>query len=224
MAIFTKWGWIKKNWSYVLEEADKLSLVFVGGTSLNLVMFDEYRASEDIDLYNPDSKGIDNPNSRSEEDLVKKLSVALSNKGFEIKKVEERLFYIGPNIKVEIFNDGTAFEKIEKVNLNGIMVPIFDMKTYAKMKLAALLCRRFYDSRDLVDVFMLHTKGNIKLSFPIRECEIIEKFLEERIEDIKNTKREHLLLFQDAQQIDVLPYAEFEKFKRWLVDWLSRFC
>ena len=53
MSIFNKWTWIKRNWLYVLEEASDLGLVFVGGTALNLAIFDEYRASEDIDLYDP---------------------------------------------------------------------------------------------------------------------------------------------------------------------------
>jgi len=51
MSVFEKWRWIKRNWLYIVEEASKLDLVFVGGTALNLAIFKEYRASEDIDLY-----------------------------------------------------------------------------------------------------------------------------------------------------------------------------
>ncbi|MCX6665742.1 MAG: nucleotidyl transferase AbiEii/AbiGii toxin family protein [Euryarchaeota archaeon] len=32
--------------------------MFVGGTALNLAIFKEYRASDDIDLYDPYSKTI----------------------------------------------------------------------------------------------------------------------------------------------------------------------
>lgn len=35
MSLFDKWSWIKRNWTYILEEASKLDLVFVGGTALN---------------------------------------------------------------------------------------------------------------------------------------------------------------------------------------------
>jgi hypothetical protein len=41
MSIFEKWAWIKRNWLYVIEEATKLNLVFVGGTALNLAFFHE---------------------------------------------------------------------------------------------------------------------------------------------------------------------------------------
>jgi len=45
MSVFTKWAWIKRNWTYIIEEAYQLDLVFVGGTALNLAIFNEYRAS-----------------------------------------------------------------------------------------------------------------------------------------------------------------------------------
>ena len=41
MSIFDKWTWIKRNWTYIIEEATKMELVFVGGTSLNLAIFEE---------------------------------------------------------------------------------------------------------------------------------------------------------------------------------------
>ena len=58
MSVFEKWTWIKRNWMYILEEATKLDLVFVGGTALNIAIFKEYRASEDIDLYDPTQKPL----------------------------------------------------------------------------------------------------------------------------------------------------------------------
>jgi predicted nucleotidyltransferase component of viral defense system len=58
MAIFDKWAWIKRNWTYIIEEACQLDLIFVGGTALNLVIFSEYRASEDIDLYDTKAESI----------------------------------------------------------------------------------------------------------------------------------------------------------------------
>ena len=58
MSVFDKWAWIKRNWTYIIEEASDLNLVFVGGTALNLVLFNEYRASEDIDLYDPHAGSI----------------------------------------------------------------------------------------------------------------------------------------------------------------------
>jgi len=58
MSVFDKWAWIKRNWTYIIEEASNLDLVFVGGTALNVALFDEYRASEDIDLYDPNASSI----------------------------------------------------------------------------------------------------------------------------------------------------------------------
>lgn len=222
MNIFEKWSWIKRNWPYIIEEADKFDLVFVGGTSLSLILFNEYRASEDIDLYNWNSKGIDNPKGKSEEELIIELANRLTKKGFAIKKIDRDSLYIGPNIKIEIFYDGTPFQKIEKIKISNVTVPVFDIGTYAKMKMTALLCRTIYDSRDLVDVFIIQKKT--KLSFPNRNCSIIENSLEERIKEINKTKKEDLSIFQSKDQIDSLPYNDFEKFKRWLVDWLSGFC
>ncbi len=221
--IFEKWVWIKRNWLYILEEAEHLDLVFVGGTALNLVLFEEYRASEDIDLYNPNSKGIDNPKGKDEQDLALELSKKLAAKGFEIKSINGRSVYLGPNIKVEIFNDGTAFKKIEKRRTKGTRFSLFDLASYAEMKITALLCRTHYDARDLVDVFVIHKKGNIRLSFPRRECETIEKEFSRRVQEIRQTKKSDLLLFQSKEQLEALPFNEFEIFKRWLVDWLSGF-
>jgi len=223
MGIFLRWNWIKRNWQYILEEAQELGLVFVGGTALNLVVFDEYRASEDIDLYNPDSKGPDNPDGKSEEELVKILSERLAKKGFEIKDIQDRMFFIGPNIKVEAFHDSTPFGKIKKIERNGAEFNIFDADTYAEMKMAALLCRTVYDPRDLVDVFIIHERGKIKLPMPNRECEVLEHSFSARLSEIKRTKLEDLLLFQSKEQIDSLPYERFKKFERWLVEWLSKF-
>ena len=95
MDIFTRWNWIKRNWQYVLGEAQHLGLVFVGGTAINLVIFDEYRASEDIDLYNPDSKGPDNPNGKSEEELAKILSELLAKKDLKSRTQKAGCFISG---------------------------------------------------------------------------------------------------------------------------------
>ncbi len=134
MDIFTKWSWIKRNWIEIVSEASLIDLVFVGGTSLNLVAFDEYRASEDIDLYNPNSKGLDNPNGKNEGELAKILAKKLFEKGFEIKSTERKSFFIGPNIKVEIFHDATAFKKIKKIPIESHSINVFENSTYADKK------------------------------------------------------------------------------------------
>ena len=220
MSVFEKWLWIKRNWLYVMEEASDLGLVFVGGTALSLVLFKEYRASEDIDLYDPHSKAV---GTAHEKELMEKLANRLNEKGFEIRSMDERSFYIGPNIKVEVFNDGTSFKKIEKRTVDQTDVLTFDLKTYADMKMAALLCRSVYDARDLVDLFMIKKQAGITASFPKLECDMIENSFNERLKDIKKTKKEDLLIFQTDEQIENLPYEEFEKFKRWLYEWLSGF-
>jgi hypothetical protein len=220
MPVFEKWTWIKRNWIYVIEEASKLDLVFVGGTALNLAIFKEYRASEDIDLYDPHSKTI---GTAHEEKSIKDLAKNLTIKGFEIKDINKRALWIGPNIKIEVFNDGTPFNKIEKKTLEQTQVLLFDIKTYAEMKMNALLCRSLYDARDLVDLFIIKKETKIILSFPKIECEVIENNFNERLDDIKKTKKEDLLIFQTIKQVNELPYNEFEKFKWWLHDWLSRF-
>jgi hypothetical protein len=220
MSVFEKWTWIKRNWTYILEEASKLELVFVGGTALNLAIFKEYRASEDIDLYDPYSKTI---GTTHEEESTKNLAKNLAKKGFKIKSKEERAFWVGPNIKIEVFNDGTPFTKIEEKTFDQTEVLLFDIKTYAEMKMNALLCRSLYDARDLVDLFIIKKETKIALSFPKIECEVIENSFNERLEDIKKTKKEDLFVFQTIKQVENLSYNEFEKFKWWLHDWLSEF-
>ena len=171
MSIFEKWIWIKRNWPYILEEASKLDLVFVGGTALNLAIFKEYRASEDIDLYDPYSKTI---GTTHEKESIKNLAKSLTRKGFEIKSKDKRALWVGPNIKIEVFNDGTSFTKIERKTFDQTEFLVFDIKTYAEMKMTALLCRTSYDARDLVDLFVIKKETEIALSFPKRECEVIE--------------------------------------------------
>ncbi len=220
MSIFEKWSWIERNWPYIIEEATKLGLVFVGGTALNIILFKEYRASEDIDLYDPKASQIGNAH---EEECLKKLAERLQEKGFEIKSISGRSIWIGPNIKVEIFNDGTPFSKIEKKTIKQTDVQVFDLGTYSEMKMSALLCRTNYDARDLVDLYILNKQTGIKPTFPKRECEIIEHDFDERLKEIKRTKKEDLFIFQTREQIENLPYVEFEKFKGWMYDWLSGF-
>jgi len=221
MPIFEKWAWIKRNWTYIIEEACKLNLVFVGGTALNLALFKEYRASEDIDLYDPYPKTI---GTAHEEESTINLAKSLARKGFEIKSIHGRAFFIGPNIKIEVFNDGTSFTKIEKKIIDQTEVLVFNRDTYAEMKISALLCRSEYDARDLVDLFMIKKETQISLSFPKRECDVIENRYDERLKDIKNTRKDDLLIFQTMKQVEDLPYDEFKKFKEWIYDWLSRFC
>jgi len=221
MSIFKKWAWIKRNWSYIIEEATKLDLVFVGGTFLNLIIFDEYRASEDVDLYDPSPNTI---GSNHEKECLLKLAKILKNKGFEIKFPNKRELFIGPNIKIDVFNDATSFNKIEKIQHDQIEVLTFDIKTLIAMKTTALLCRSMYDPRDLVDLFVLTKGSNNDLSFPIRECDVIENKYSERLDDIMSTRREDLYYFQTMQQVKNLPYEEFEKFKRKSYEWLSGFC
>lgn len=223
MSIFEKWSWIKRNWLYVLEEATKLDLVFVGGTALNLGIFEEYRASEDIDLYNIDSKTIENPNGRGEIELSRVLGENLIQKGFDVKFSNDRFFYLNSNIKVDIFYDSTPYKSIVRKTIQGTKVNFFDTETYCKMKLSALLCRTFYDARDMVDIFIVKTKGKASLSFPQIECQVIEHEFERRVGEIKRTSKEQLLFFQTNEQINSLPYSEFEKFKGDLVGWLSKF-
>ena len=220
MSVFEKWTWIKRNWTYILEEATQLDLVFVGGTALNLAIFKEYRASEDIDLYDPYSKTF---GTAHEAESLKKLAKNLVQKGFEIKSRDKRALWIGPNIKIEVFNDGTPFTNIEKKIYEQTEVLLFDIKIYADMKMSALLCRSLYDARDLVDLFIIKKETNIEFSFPKIECNVIENCFNERLEDIKKTKKDDLLIFQTIKQVNDLPYNDFEKFKWWLYDWLSRF-
>ncbi len=220
MSIFDKWAWIRRNCAYVLEEATALDLVFVGGTALNLVLFKEYRASEDIDLYDPQAKTV---GAAHEKECVEKLAKRLAEKGFEIKSRDERALWIGPNIKVEVFNDGTSFTKIEKRDFDQATILTFDLKTYADMKMAALLCRTTYDARDLVDLFVMKKQAGVVPRFPVRECDVIENRFNGRLMSIKQTKREDLSVFQTDAQIENLPYGEFEEFKKWLYGWLSGF-
>jgi predicted nucleotidyltransferase component of viral defense system len=220
MALFQKWTWIKRNWMYILEEASKLNLVFVGGTALNLALFNEYRASEDIDLYDPYSKTI---GTVHEEESIRHLAKSLTEKGFSIKSRDKRAIFVGPNIKIEVFNDGTPFHKVEEKTINQTKILVFDMHTYAEMKTAALLCRSVYDARDLVDLFVIQKETHIELSFPSRECEVIQHRYNERLQDIEKTKKDDLFIFQTMKQVDDLPFDEFEKFKWWTHDWLSRF-
>ncbi|MEM0467427.1 MAG: nucleotidyl transferase AbiEii/AbiGii toxin family protein [Candidatus Thermoplasmatota archaeon] len=220
MSIFEKWEWIKRNWTYILEEASTLNLVFVGGTALNLDLFKEYRASEDIDLYDPCSKTI---GTAHEEESIATLAKRLKKKGFKTKSRSEKAIYVGPNIKIEVFNDGTPFTNIQKKNVEQTTVLLFDIQTYAEMKITALLCRSEYDARDLVDVFVIQKDTGLNVSFPKRECEVIQNRFTERLEDIKNTKKEDLFVFQTVKQVDALPYDEFDEFKEWMYDWLSGF-
>jgi len=221
MSIFEKWAWIKRNWRYVIEEVTKLRLVFIGGTALNLILFNEYRASEDIDLYDPSSTML---GSAHEKENILKLAAILEKKGFEIKSQNERELFIGPNIKIEVFNDGTSFSAIERKHCNQTEVLTFDIQTMTAMKTAALLCRSVYDARDLVDLFMLTKKSDGALIFPERECDIITNHYTDRLQEIKTTKKEDLYYFQTMQQVEDLPYEEFETFKRETYDWLSGFC
>jgi predicted nucleotidyltransferase len=129
MSIFEKWAWIKRNWTYILEEASNLNLVFVGGTILNLALFKEYRASEDIDLYDPYSNTI---GTVHEEENIANLAERLARKGFKIKSRSKRAIFAGPNIKIEVFNDGTPFSNIQKKIFEQTTVLLFDIKTLQK--------------------------------------------------------------------------------------------
>jgi hypothetical protein len=220
MPIFEKWSWIKRNWPYIIEEASELGLVFVGGTALNLILFKEYRASEDIDLYDPKANAI---GAVHEKECIEELAKRFSKKGFEIKSKNQRALWVGPNIKVEVFNDGTSYSRIDKKSIDQTDVLIFDLKTYAEMKMSALLCRSNYDARDLVDLYFINKRANVKLSFPKLECDVIEHHFDERLRDINKTKKGDLLFFQNNGQIDDLPYETFEEFKRWIYGWLSGF-
>ena len=125
---------------------------------------------------------------------------------------------------IEVFNDGTSFNKIEKILCNQTEVLTFDIKTMTAMKTTALLCRSMYDARDLVDLFFLLKNSDATLSFPTRDCEVINNYYNERLQDIKSTSKEDLYYFQTIKQVEDLPYEEFEKLKRSTYDWLSRFC
>jgi len=154
---------------------------------------------------------------------MQKLAKRLEEKGFGISSKDERALWVGPNIKVEVFNDGTPFRKIKKRTAAQVDALTFDISTYAEMKMAALLCRSIYDPRDLVDLFILKKHGKAKLVFPKMECRTIEDGFPARLKDIRGTKREDLLHFQTGRQIDALPYEDFDEFKRWLHEWLSGF-
>jgi hypothetical protein len=91
------------------------------------------------------------------------------------------------------------------------------------MKLTALLCRTNFDARDLVDLFIIRKQTGITFSFPNRDCDVIEHRFNERLDEINITTMQNLLVFQTMEQIEMLPYHEFEEFKRWIHDWLSGF-
>ncbi|MFW6120068.1 MAG: nucleotidyl transferase AbiEii/AbiGii toxin family protein [Petrotogales bacterium] len=220
MSVFEKWAWIKRNWTYIVEEASQLDLVFVGGTALNLALFEEYRASEDIDLYDPNSNNI---GTDHEEKMAEQLSQRLLEKGFEIKSRNKHTLWIGPNIKVDVFNNGTIFNRVEKKIVEQAEVLLFDLQAYADMKMRSLLCRSTYDARDLVDLFVIQKETDSGLSFPQQECEVIEQRYNERLQDIKKTKKEGLLVFQTRNQVAGLPYDEFDDFRRRMYEWLSGF-
>jgi hypothetical protein len=220
MSFFDKWRWIKRNWIYILEESYQLELVFVGGTALNLSLFNEYRASEDIDLYDPNANSI---GSKHEEETAKQLAQRLKKKGFEIKSKEKHTLYVGPNIKIDVFNNETSYNSIEKKTVNQTELLLFDIQTYADMKMNALLCRSFYDARDLVDLFIMKKETKCKLSFPKQDCDVIEHNYNDRLKDIKNTTKKDLLVFQTRKQITQLPYEDFDEFRGWMYDWLSEF-
>ncbi len=220
MSVFTKWAWIKRNWTYIVEEAYQLDLVFVGGTALNLAIFNEYRASEDIDLYDPNANSI---GTSHEEKVTKQLAQRLSKKGFEHKSKKKHMLYIGPNIKIDVFNNGTSYTSIEKKVLNQTDVLLFDKQTYADMKMNSLLCRSLYDARDLVDLFIIQKETSCTLSFPKQDCEVIEQEFDDRLKDIEHTTKEDLLVFQTRDQVTELPIDAFIEFRRWMYDWLSEF-
>lgn len=220
MSVFDKWNWIKRNWLYILEEASQLDLVFVGGTALNLALFKEYRSSEDIYLYDPLSTPI---GTAHEEKMIKKLSNRLMEKGLNTTSKDKRALTIGPNIKIEVFNDGTPIGKIQKKIIQETEILLFDIPTYAEMKMTSLLCRTLYDSRDLVDLFVIRKATGTPFSFPKRECDRIEQDFDERLQEIQKTTKNDLLIFQTQTQIAELPYTEFEIFKEWLYDGLSEF-
>lgn len=220
MSVFDKWRWIKRNWIYILEEAYQLNLVFVGGTALNLSLFNEYRASEDIDLYDPKANSI---GTMHEEEMTTKLMQRLKKKGFEIKSRNNHTLYVGPNIKIDVFNNGTSYNSIEKKTVNQTEIYHFDIQTYADMKINSLLCRSFYDPRDLVDLFIMKKETKCSFSFPKQDCDVIEQDYDDRLKEVKNTTKKDLLVFQTRKQIDELPYETFDEFRRWTYDWLSEF-
>ncbi|MBN1860833.1 MAG: hypothetical protein JW840_05165 [Candidatus Thermoplasmatota archaeon] len=91
------------------------------------------------------------------------------------------------------------------------------------MKSTALFCRSEYDARDLVDLYIIKKETGISLSFPQQDCDMIKNSFHERVSEISNTKKEDLFTFQTREQVERLPYDEFEKFKEQTYDWLSRF-
>ena len=221
MSVFTKWSWIKRNWTYIIEEASYLDLLFVGGTALNLVLFHEYRASEDIDLYDPNAHQI---GTGHEQEMADQLAERLSKKGFPIHETKKHTLYAGPHIKIDVFNNSTSYNSIEPKRIDQTNVLLFDEQTYADMKMNSLLCRSLYDARDLVDLFVIKKGSSAQISFPKMDCEVIETSFEQRIQDIRSTDREDLYLFQYREQVEDLPFDEFLEFKRWMYDWLSGFC
>ncbi len=220
MSVFDKWAWIKRNWTYIINEASKLDLVFVGGTALNLVLFDEYRASEDIDLYDPFANSI---GTDHEEEITKKLAEKLVQKGFQLNSTKKHTLYIGPNIKIDVFNNATSYNHIEQKMIDQTPVLLFDIQTYADMKINSLLCRSLYDTRDLVDLFIIKKETSVSFSFPADDCPIIEESFKERLQEIDETNKDDLFLFQTRDQLLDLPVDEFLDFKRWMYDWLSTF-
>ena len=59
MPIFERWAWIKRNWTYIIEEASKLN------QCLSEETIKEYRRSPDIDFYDPCPKTIQTHTKRN---------------------------------------------------------------------------------------------------------------------------------------------------------------
>ena len=156
--------------------------------------------------------------------IANQLAQRLMDKGFQIKSRHKHTFYVGPNIKLDVFYNATSYNNIEKKTVNQTDMYLFDIQTYADMKMNSLLCNSIYDARDLVDIFIIKKETSCVLSFPENDCDVIEKNYKDRLKDIKSTTKEELLVFQTKKQIDELPYEKFIEFRSWIYDWLSGFC
>ena len=77
--------------------------------------------------------------------------------------------------------------------------------------------RSFYDARDLVDLFIIKKETKIALSFPKLDCQIIKNSYNERLKEIKETKKEaakYSKMKLDLEEIspeDIFEVVEFEK-------------
>lgn len=178
--------WLFKKWDFLCQNRDALivkaiakmgrqakkHLVFCGGTSLHLystrlIFNDEpIRASEDIDIFNKNSKLLENPEGVSEEALAQEYSGILRQFGFENEQRNSIVLISPHKIKAEFFYDAASYPAKAYLH-NGLAIIHPEALYRIKIKLLAL--RENVSERDLVDVLYLSTKYPLPSKIAVRE-------------------------------------------------------